>query len=184
MKKFLFGVILTLAVSAGAVFAFFAGGFAPVATSAPPMPFERLLARRALHARLEKEMPKTAPIEASEAAELAGARVYVQHCAVCHGLPDQVETAIARGEFPRPPQLFRGHGVTDDPPGETWWKVTNGIRLTGMPGFGQSLSETEVWQVSLLLANADKLSPAVRAALAPGPCPTAPESTPSGAPTP
>jgi thiosulfate dehydrogenase len=184
VKKFLFGVILALAASAGAIFAYFAGGFAPVAVSAPPMPFERLLAGRALHARLEKEMPKAPPIEASEATELAGARIYVEHCAVCHGLPDQPESAIARGEFPRPPQLFRGHGVTDDPPGETWWKVTNGIRLTGMPGFGQSLSEPEVWQVSLLLANADKLSPAVRAALAEGPCPTAPESTTPGSLTP
>jgi len=184
VKKLLFGVVLALVVSAAAVFGYFAGGFAPVATSAPPMPFEKILARTALHARLEKEMPKASPIEVSEAAELAGARIYVEHCAVCHGLPDQPETAIARGEFPKPPQLFRGHGVTDDPPGETWWKVTNGIRLTGMPGFGESLSEPEAWQVSLLLANADKLSPAVRAALAEGPCPTTPGSTTPGAPTP
>jgi thiosulfate dehydrogenase len=181
VKKFLFGVFVGLVAIAGGGFAYFAGGFAPVATSAPPMPFERMLAGRALHARIEKEMPRTVPIEASETTELAGARLYVQHCAVCHGLPDQPEGAIARGEFPRPPQLFRGHGVTDDPPGETWWKVTNGIRLTGMPGFGQSLSEPEVWQVSLLLANADKLSPAVKAALAEGPCPEAPESAVPGA---
>ena len=25
--------------------------------------------------------------------------------------------------FPTPPHLFKGHGVTDDPPGETYWKV-------------------------------------------------------------
>jgi thiosulfate dehydrogenase len=184
VKKFLFGIVFALAVSAGAVFSYFAGGFAPVATSAPPMPFERMLARTALHARMEDEMPEVSPIEASETAELAGARIYVEHCAVCHGLPDQPESAIARGEFPRPPQLFRGHGVTDDPPGETWWKVANGIRLTGMPAFGESLSEPEVWQVSLLLANADKLSPAVRAALAEGPCPTTPGSTAPGEPPP
>jgi len=184
VKKFLYGVIVALAASAGAVLVYFAGGFAPVATSAPPMPFERMLARRALHARIEAEMPEVSPIEASETTELAGARIYVKHCAVCHGLPDQPESAIARGEFPRPPQLFRGHGVTDDPPGETWWKVANGIRLTGMPGFADSLSEPEVWQVSLLLANANTLSPAVRAALVEEPCPTTPGSTTPGVPTP
>jgi thiosulfate dehydrogenase len=47
--------------------------------------------------------------------------------------------------------------VTDDPAGETYWKVSNGIRMTGMPSFHQSLSETQMWQVSLLLANADKV---------------------------
>jgi mono/diheme cytochrome c family protein len=50
-------------------------------------------------------------------------------------------------------------GVTDDPPGETYWKVANGIRLTGMPAFKDALTETEMWQVSLLLANADKPLP-------------------------
>jgi mono/diheme cytochrome c family protein len=63
--------------------------------------------------------------------------------------------------FPRPPELFKGHGVTDDPAGETYWKVNNGIRLTGMPAYGGSLSKDEMWQVSLLLANADKLPPQV-----------------------
>ena len=47
--------------------------------------------------------------------------------------------------------------VTDDPPGESYWKVSNGIRMTGMPSFHESLSDTQMWQVSLLLANADKL---------------------------
>jgi thiosulfate dehydrogenase len=48
-------------------------------------------------------------------------------------------------------------GVTDDPAGVTYWKVANGIRLTGMPGYSGSLSSDQMWQVSLLLANADKL---------------------------
>jgi mono/diheme cytochrome c family protein len=80
-------------------------------------------------------------------------------------LPNQPETAIAHGLFPKVPQLFKGKGVTDDPPGVTYWKAANGIRLSGMPGFKGSLSDTELWQVSLLLANADKLSPAVRTIL-------------------
>ena len=67
--------------------------------------------------------------------------------------------------YPKPPQLFKGHGVTDDPVGETYWKVANGIRLTGMPAYTNALSETEMWQISLLLANADKLPPQVRALL-------------------
>ena len=69
-------------------------------------------------------------------------------------------------------------GVTDDPPAETFWKVANGIRLTGMPGFKQSLSETQMWQISLMLANADKLPRSVTALLTgqaepPMPAPTA-----------
>jgi thiosulfate dehydrogenase len=165
VRAFLLGVLVTLAVTAAAVFIYFAGGFAPVATGAAPMPFEEMLATRALHARIKREMPKAAPIDASEANHLAGAHQYLEHCAVCHGLPSKPETAIARGEFPKPPQFFHGNGVTDDPPGETYWKIANGIRLTGMPGFDNSLTQTQIWQVSLLLANADKLPASVTALL-------------------
>ena len=82
---------------------------------------------------------------------IAGARGYGKYCAVCHGLDGQPETEIAKGMFPEPPQLFKGHGVTDDPVGETYWKIENGIRLTGMPAFRQSLSENQIWQIALCL---------------------------------
>jgi mono/diheme cytochrome c family protein len=168
LTGFVLGVLASALVAIVGVYVYFGQGMAPVATSASPMPFEARLAGMALHARLEREMPGVAPIPGDEANLAAGAHVYVQHCAVCHGLPGSQQTAIARGEFPKPPQLFHGKGVTDDPPGETYWKVANGIRMTGMPGFGKSLSTDEMWQVSLLLANADKLPAAATAVLANG----------------
>jgi thiosulfate dehydrogenase len=162
---FLLGLIVGVLLVPALAYFYFAGGYAPVATSAPPMPFEKMLAGKALHARIEKEMPKSVPIEPTEANLLAGAALYKEHCAVCHGLPGESKTAIAAGLFPRPPQLFHGHGVTDDEPGETYWKVANGIRLTGMPGFHSTLKDEQLWQVSLLLANADKLPESVTNAL-------------------
>jgi mono/diheme cytochrome c family protein len=166
VKSFLLGVLVAIATIVAAIYLYFATGMAPASTAAQPMLFEKKLARMALHARLEKEMPTQVPIPADEPNLLNGARVYVKQCAVCHGVPQEDQSAIAKGEFPRPPHLFRGKGVTDDEPGETYWKVANGIRLTGMPGFNQQLSTTEMWQVSLLLANADKLSEPVKTILA------------------
>ena len=162
MKGFILGIIFTLVCIAAGAYIYFAGGYAPVATSAQPMPFEKMLAKKALDAIIEKLAPKNVPIQANEAAYVAGAAIYKMNCAVCHGLPGAPATPIAKGEFPRPPQLFQGHGVTDDPAGETYWKVANGICLTGMPAFSQSLSETQMWQVSLLLKNADKLPASVQ----------------------
>ena len=129
------------------------------------MPFERFFAKKALNARIAKDMPKNVPIQANEANYLAGADLYKQHCAVCHGLPLTPTTAIARGMYPKPPLLLEGKGVTDDEPGESYWKIFNGIRLSGMPGFSKSLSETQMWQLALLLANADKLPPSAKTAL-------------------
>jgi mono/diheme cytochrome c family protein len=154
-------IVGVLLIPVGA-YLFVAGGCAPVATSAAPMPFEEMLAKKALGARLQKEMPKNVPIEPTEANLMAGAALYQEHCAVCHGLPGASKTAIAAGMFPRPPQLFQGKGVTDDEPGETYWKVANGIRLTGMPGFHSTLKDDQLWQVSLLLAKANELPQTVK----------------------
>jgi len=185
--KFILGFVLGLIVVPIGLYIYFAGGSAPVATTDSDMPFEKYLARKAQHVRIEHDMPKNVPVQATEPNFMAGAELYKEHCAVCHGLPDSQKTAIANGMYPRPPQLFRGKGVTDDEPGETYWKIFNGFRLTGMPGFSKSLNETQMWQMALLLANADKVPPSVKAALtAPsatsGPTPTLPTEVPKAQP--
>jgi thiosulfate dehydrogenase len=156
------GMILGVAVIVLGVYCYFATGRAPVATSAPPLPFEKKLAHGALNARVDREMPKTVPLQPDEPNLASGAKLYREHCAVCHGLPGQKETLISTGMYPQPPKLMEGKGVTDDEPGESYWKVANGIRLTGMPGFQPRLSDAQIWQVSLLVAHADKLPKSVQ----------------------
>jgi mono/diheme cytochrome c family protein len=165
MRSFIVGVIVGVLLLSLGVFGYFLAGQAPVATDAPPMPFEKYLAKRALHKALDREMPHNVPIPTDEPNYVAGAQTYKENCAVCHGLPGKPMTAIAKGMFPKPPELMEGKGVTDDTPGETYWKVVHGIRLTGMPGFKGNLSDTQAWQVSILLANADHLPASVKAAL-------------------
>jgi thiosulfate dehydrogenase len=165
MRQFIFGFIAALTLIAAGGLGYVELGLAPVATASAPLPLERLIAGIALNARVNKEAPKSSPISASDEVYVAGARIYRNNCAICHGLPERDQTAIAKGEFPEPPELFKGKGVTDDLVGVTYWKVANGIRLTGMPGFSGSLSSEEMWQVSLLLSNADKLPATVRTAL-------------------
>ena len=157
----LFGVLLLC----GGGYYYFASGHAPVATKAPEMPFERKLAHVALEAYLNKLPHPNPPVPQDEKNFLEGAKVYKEHCAVCHGLPDEPKTAIADGMFPYPPQLFKGTGVTDDDAWETYWKVSGGIRMSGMPGFSGHLDDARLWQVSVLLKNADKISQAVKAEL-------------------
>jgi thiosulfate dehydrogenase len=161
MKNLLFGFILGLLVIPTAAYTLITLGYAPVATASAPLPLEKWLARTAIRARILNEAPVKSPIELNEENLLAGARLYRSQCAVCHGLPNQQASLVAKGMFPRPPQLFHGHGVTDDPISETYWKVANGIRLTGMPGYQANLKEQELWQLSQVLASADKLPPNV-----------------------
>lgn len=154
------------------VMAYLAYGKPPVATADAPFPLEARIVQIPLQARIHSEMPGSAPIQADAETLAAGAKIYRSECAACHGTPDK-PSDFAKTMFPRAPQLWEKHGkgvvgVSDDPVGETYWKVKNGIRLSGMPAYGPVLSDTALWQVSLLLSFADKPLPAeATTALAP-----------------
>ena len=184
VKGIIVGILLGFLLALAGAYYYFSSGRAPVAVTAPEMPLERKFAGMALHSYLEKLPHPNPPVPQEDATFLAGAKVYKEHCAVCHGLPGEPKSVIAAGMFPSPPHLFHGTGVTDDEPWETYWKVANGIRMTGMPGFKDRLSETQMWQVSVLVKNADKISPSVKAELAPTPGGTVGVPLiPSGTPT-
>jgi thiosulfate dehydrogenase len=168
-KGILLGIVLGFVLVGVGAYFYFASGQAPVATNSPEMPFERKVAKLALHAYLGKVPHANPPVAADETNLSAGAKVYKENCAVCHGLPGEPHNAIGNGMFPKPPLLFRGVGVTDDETWESYTKVSGGIRMTGMPGFKDRLSDTQMWQVSVLIKNADKLPASVKAELAPPP---------------
>lgn len=179
MGRVIFGVILGLILAPLAVLAWFQWGHPPVAVADPPLPMERRLTEVPLGARIAREMPGNPPIQADEADLNAGAEIYRDQCAACHGFYGK-PSSFGAHMFPDAPELWQKHknsdvvGVSDDPPGETWWKVTNGIRLTGMPAFKETLSDTQIWQVTLLLANADKPLPPAALAIIRGEQPAAP----------
>ena len=161
--KFLLGLIIGLIALPIAAFFYLRSGNPPVAVLDKPFPLESEIVLAPLGARIHREMPAAAAISASEANMLIGARIYREQCAACHGLYGR-PSPFAKDMYPDAPQLWEPHGngvvgVSDDPPGETFWKVKNGIRLTGMPSFVHVLNDTQMWQVTVLLANADKPLP-------------------------
>jgi thiosulfate dehydrogenase len=166
MKWFFLGIVTTLVVLAGGAYLFVKTGGISIDTAAPPLPLEKTVAEMALRASLGHAADQKNPLPFNDETMLSAAQKYKQYCAVCHGTPGQPATPISKGMFPDPPQFFEEQGMmTDDPEGETFWKVTHGIRLSGMPGFRSTLSDTERWQLTMLVAHPDKLSPAVQAEL-------------------
>jgi len=161
--KFLLGLILGLLVIPAAAMLYFHFGHPPVAVADKPFPFEKQIVHVPLNARIDREAPKDAPFGESEDAFEGGAQVYRENCASCHGTPGH-SVPFAKNMYPHAPQLWTSHragvtGVSDDPVGKTYWTVNNGIRLSGMPAFGTLLSDTQMWQVSILLKNANQPLP-------------------------
>jgi mono/diheme cytochrome c family protein len=163
---FLLGIIVGIfALVAGAIVFVKSGGIS-MKTSAAPLPFEEKLAGMAVRASIGDAANQKNPLPPDATNLSAGAQIFEEHCSGCHGVLGQPRSAFVKGMFPSPPQLLTtDEAVTDDPEGATYWVVTHGIRLSGMPAFDAMLSDTERWQVTALVAHAGKLPPAVSAIL-------------------
>lgn len=166
MIKFLIGFIVGIFVVLASGYIFVAHGLS-MSAQADPLPMEGFLAGRAIHGSVGASAQQQSPLPADEKNLLAGAEIY-QHngCAGCHGRLDQPDSGMDKRFYPAAPHLLvPGQGVTDDPIGMTYWVVKNGIRFSGMPVFDHKLTDDQIWQVSQLLRNADKLPQPVQDAL-------------------
>jgi mono/diheme cytochrome c family protein len=92
-----------------------------------------------------------------------GEREYNEHCAVCHAFDGSAETRIG-GDF-HPPIVRLARGAPGLADGQFYFILSNGIRLTGMPGFGREHSPDELWKIILWVRHFPNLSPQERAAI-------------------
>ena len=111
----------------------------------------------------------------------AGAVAYDGMCAPCHGAPGAEPGVMARGLEPKPPELVEE--ADDWSAAELFWITRNGVRMTGMPAFGPTHGDEELWEVVALVRRLPALSPAEYRALvqpAPPAAPEAPETPEQG----
>jgi mono/diheme cytochrome c family protein len=73
---------------------------------------------------------------------LIGVEHYAAHCAVCHGAPGVPKGDIARGLYPRPPDLAKAAPLYSS--AELFWIAKHGIKMTGMPAWSDH-SDEELW---------------------------------------
>jgi hypothetical protein len=165
MIKFFLGVVVGIGLVVLASYVFVTRGGIFMGTDTKPLPMEETIAGAAITASIGKSANDQSPLPADETNLQAGAIIYINACAGCHGKLDQASSG-AKGFYPLPPHLLPPDaGVTEDPVGATHWVVKNGIRFSAMASFNQKLSDSEIWQVSLLLRNADKLPASVQDSL-------------------
>jgi thiosulfate dehydrogenase len=134
-------------------------GVIPANADAAPGKLETWAAKRSLKATLNRDAAGLrSPLPVNDSTLAQGVRLYGTYCATCHGAADGKPSAIARGLYQHAPQ-FAKDDVTDDPVGVTYWKITHGIRLTGMPSFDSTLTTNQRWAIATFLARQDSLTP-------------------------
>jgi mono/diheme cytochrome c family protein len=87
------------------------------------------------------------PLPDDASAVSAGEGVFGMACASCHGKNGRNPTNVGKAMYPRALDLGSPE-VQRRSNRELFWVIKNGIRLSGMPGFGNILSDDEIWQAT------------------------------------
>jgi mono/diheme cytochrome c family protein len=163
--RFLFGILFGfLLVGAVAVFVILSGVVSAGATE-PVSDVERTLAKLALNRSVARRAPKTeSPGKASPEILAKALTHYKSMCLTCHGAGAVSPSAIGEGLNPPAPDLSQPsvQGRTD---GELFWLVQNGIRMTGMPAFGPTHKDEDIWALVAFLRHLPELTAEEEAAL-------------------
>jgi len=114
-----------------------------------PTGLETRLARSARHRLIPADARAAEnPVLATPEAIAAGLAHFADHCASCHGNDGRGQTTYGRRMFPRVPDMTAAatQSLSD---GELFWIIENGVRLTGMPGFGDDdpANDHESWEL-------------------------------------
>lgn len=96
----------------------------------------------------------------------AGASAYKSSCQHCHGGPGVEREKWADGMRPRPPHL--AEAATEWEPGEVFWIVKHGIKMSGMPAFGPSHDDEEIWSIIAFVNELPAMPPERYASLGKG----------------
>jgi mono/diheme cytochrome c family protein len=86
-----------------------------------------------------------------------GREHFASDCAICHADLGNGLTEIGRNLYPPPPDM-RLAGTQDLTDGELYYIISNGVRMSGMPGWGESRRNEDIWKLVLFIRRLPQLS--------------------------
>ncbi len=158
MNKILLGAAIAIVVIGGAAGLIIYSGIYNVAASEPHSgPVFRLLETARLRSIVNHARAVVPPADLARPERLvAGVSHYSEHCANCHGAPGVEPDDMADGMYPKPPKLTDVSKRLS--PAELFWTLKNGIKMTGMPSWGDH-SDDDLWNTVAFLEKLPGMSP-------------------------
>ena len=161
MGKFFIGIVVGVVGLVLAGWAYTRSGYMPVNADVTPGAFERYIASTALDASIERQAPRVKnPVPITDADLIDGMKFYTMNCAQCHGELTRKQSALGESFYPPAPQLIL-HPL-DDPEWHIFFAVKRGVARTGMPAWGKTASDDDLWKVTAFLSRINNLPPAVQ----------------------
>lgn len=159
LKHILIGAAIGIAVVVPiGVFLFVKSGIFNVGASSPHTKLTEWVTHETMIHSIRNHARKIEPPVHTSAAQLvAGFCAYETHCVACHGAASVTRQPWVGGMEPQPPYLL--DETQRFTPGELFWIVSNGIKMTGMPRWRESMSNRQIWNIVAWLEVSRNLPP-------------------------
>ncbi len=157
-RSFLLGAIVTLLVLAIAAAAFVWSGRYAIGADRPHLPLTLAVIDTLRDHATETAAQNVVVPELDGPAMIAeGAARYAAKCAGCHMAPGKPGSQMREGLYPQPPDLS-ADGI--DNPGEAFWIIKHGIKMSAMPAWGKTHTDAQIWSMVAFLQRLPKMTPA------------------------
>ena len=163
--RLLLRILLLLIVVAAAGWAFAFSGLYNVAATEPHWkPVQKFLMFAVDRSVDHHAEGIAAPSNLEDTAVIhKGFEHFQEMCVQCHGAPGVDRSEMAKGLYPRAPKLI--WAAKEDGPGELFWITKNGVKMTGMPAFGPTHTDDEIWAIVAFMKKLPSLDSAAYADL-------------------
>ena len=128
-----------------------------------PSKIEEMLANMAKDVVIPLEAKNLSnPLPANEEVIRQGQAMFSMACSICHGSDGHARTDLGRGMYPPAMDLTSPH-VQKWTDAELFWIIQNGVRMTGMPSWKSTISETDTWKLVHFIHNLPQLNASAEA---------------------
>ena len=156
--KIIIAIGIVILLMAGLALAFIYSGVYNLAATEPHSGLERWVLHTTMRHSIRRHAEGIVAPALTEPSQIeAGFRHFRTMCVMCHGAPSAKRSELGQGLTPQAPHL--AEKVHEWTPGELFWIVKHGIKMTGMPAWGPTHSDDDLWAVVAFLRQLPGLSP-------------------------
>jgi mono/diheme cytochrome c family protein len=167
MKRVILTVVITIVVTVVLPLIVLATGMVNMAATNDPGVIEKSLATFAVERSMAMRAPNQQnPFAGDSQAIATGLSHYAGMCVRCHGGPGVKPQEFAQGLNPPAPMLE--HAAEEYSDGDLFWITKHGIRMTGMPAFGVTHTDDDIWKIVAFVNELPNLSAEQKAQLSEG----------------
>ena len=148
MKKVILSILLIFIISFAGFYIYISTGSYDISQLTPHNALTKRMIKITTKSSINKRMKEVVvPGNLKDTSLiLEGFKLYDELCSDCHGGPGINADVMAKGLYPKPPEIYKR--VKEEEAQEFFWIIKNGIKMTSMPAYSPTFKDDKIWAIT------------------------------------